>query len=275
MPISFCSPAFPRASQKRYLQYFLAVTLGLALSWAPKATAQTSNPAAAASPPAEFVSRTTELDAAASQGDLDAVMKFYSPNFTSSDGLTYDSLKQTLSELWQRYPDLKYETTIDSWEPQQDNSVVAVTTTKITGTRQDQQRELGLSATITARQRLEDGKIVEQEVLQEQSRLTTGEKPPTVNLNLPEQVAPGASFDFDAVVMEPLGERLLLGAAIEEPVEANNYLNPAPVELELLSSGGLFKVGRAPDTAGDRWVSAVIVRYDGITALTQRLHVKK
>lgn len=237
------------------------------MSWTNGATAQTS------SAPAELTNRIAAIDAAANEGNLAAVMNFYSPEFTSTDGLTHDTLKQTLGELWKRYPDLTYETKLDSWE-QQGNSLITVTTTTISGTYPDERRDLNLSAQITARQRIEGNKIVEQEILNERSELTAGQKPPSLTITLPEQVAPGEEFDFDAVVAEPLGERLLLGAAIDEPIAVENYLNPAPIELELLSSGGLFKVGEAPKTEGNRWVSAVIVRYDGITAVTQRLQVR-
>jgi hypothetical protein len=261
----------PKSSRQfgRLKNLIASLTLGLALSWATNVAAQTPS---AQTPPPELTNLLSQIDTAASQGDLAAVMQFYSPSFTSADGLTYDTLKQTLEELWKRYPDLQYQTTLESWE-QQGNSISTVTTTTITGVYPDERRDLNLSATITARQRLEGNQIVEQEILTERSELTAGEKPPTVTFNLPEQVAPGEQFDFDAVVVEPLGERILLGAALEEPIGVENYLNPAPIELELLTSGGLFKVGQVPNDANDRWVSAVIVRYDGITAVTQRLKV--
>lgn len=246
------------------------VTVCLTLNWASGAIAQL--PEVVPTAPPQVTAQIAQMDEAASAGNLEVVMGFYSPNFMSQDGLTYDTLQQTLSDLWERYPNLTYSTNLDSWE-QQGNSVVTVTTTTIQGDYPDERRDLNLVATITSRQRLENNKIVEQEILNEHSELSAGEKPPSVTFRLPDQVAPGEQFDFDAVVMEPLGDRLLLGSAIEESIEVNNYLNPAPIELELLSSGGLFKVGRAPDQPGDRWISAVIVRYDGIKAVTQRLRV--
>ncbi|WNZ26516.1 nuclear transport factor 2 family protein [Leptolyngbya sp. NK1-12] len=264
-----------RCRSRRLRLLFTSLTLGLALSWASswadRVAAQVPS-TASEPPPPELANLLSRIDTAASAGDLAAVMRFYSPNFTSADGLTYNTLKQTLEDLWKRYPDLQYQTTLESWERQGD-AITTVTTTTITGVYPDERRDLNLSATITARQRLQNDQIVEQEILSERSELTAGDNPPTVSFNLPEQVTPGQEFDFDAVVMEPLGERLLLGAALEEPIGVENYLNPAPVELELLSSGGLFKVGQAPKSPDDRWISAVIVRYDGITAVTQRLRV--
>jgi hypothetical protein len=257
----------------RLHRLLVTFTLGLGLSWASGVAAQTPAGSGTVSPaPPELLETLTKIDAAASQGDLQTVMRFYSRNFTSTDGLTYETLGQVLEDLWKRYPNLTYQTTLDRWE-QQGNGLSTVTTTRITGDYPDERRSLKLEATITSRQQFEENQIVAQEVLSERSELSAGDQPPTVTLNLPEQVTTSQQFDFDAVVQEPLGDRQLLGAAIEEPIATENYLNPAQIELELLPSGGLFKVGRAPATAGDQWVSAIIVRYDGITAVTQRLRV--
>ena len=268
------SKSRPQSSPTRYLLALLC--FGLAVGWVQSAKAQT--PAAPAtqpnSPPPELTAALTQIDAAASKGDLRAVMQFYSRSFTNTDGLTRSTLEQTLSSLWKRYPKLTYSTVLESWEPQTEG-FSTVTTTTITGSYPDARRDLKLKATITARQQFKNNQVVQQEILAERSELTTGQKPPTLTINLPEQVAPGQTFDFDAVVTEPLGERVLLGAALEEPVSVESNLNPTPIELELLTSGGLFKVGQVPKDAGDRWISAVIVRYDGITAVTQRLRVSQ
>ncbi len=258
---------------RRRVGLFAALTLGLFMSLVTSVAAQTAKdaPNQGAAPP-ELTNMLMQIDAAANKADLAAVMRFYSPSFTSTDGLSYETLKKTLQALWKRYPNLTYKTELNSWQPE-GNGFSTVTTTTISGKYPDQRRDLILSATIKSRQRFAANQIVEQQVLRERSQLTSGEKPPTVTMSLPEQVAPGQQFDFDAVVTEPLGERLLLGAALEEPINPENYLNPAPISLDLLTSGGLFKVGRAPDTAGDRWISAVIVRDNGITAVTQRLRV--
>lgn len=233
------------------------------------APSQTASPTAA---PPELTEALSKIDAAASQGNLQAVMGFYSPAFTNSDGLTHDMLQQALTKLWERYPHLTYKTQLNSWKAD-GNAIVAETTTTIAGRNIVDGRTVNLTATITSRQQFEAQKIVKQEILAEQSQLTSGQKPPIVKVDLPDKVSSGQSFDFDAIVTEPLGDRLLLGAAMDEPVAASSYVNSTPINLELLSAGGLFKVGSAPATPGNRWVSAIIVRDDGITAITQRLAV--
>ena len=222
--------------------------------------------------PTELRNLLTQMDRAASQGDIKGVMQLYSPNFTHGDGLNAQSLEKSLLALWKRYPQLRYSTQLQSWKTE-GNVIVAETVTNITGLPSANSNNLALNATITSRQRIQGGKIVSQEILSERSLITSGNQPPQINVNLPQQVRVGQQYSFDAIVQEPLGDDLLLGTAIEEPVEISKYLNPTSVDLESLRSGGLFKVGRAPSTPGPRWVSAVVLRGGGMTMVTQRLQV--
>jgi hypothetical protein len=222
--------------------------------------------------PAEITNLIAQIDAAANQRNLDLVSKFYSPNFTHSDGLTRQSMAQVLTQLWQSYPQIKYQTQLQSWRSQ-GNAIIAETVTKITGTQPQAVGRTLLDATIRSRQRYENGQVVHQEILSEQSQIRTGDKPPTVDLKLPQQVKTGQQYNFDAVVREPLGDDYLLGAAIEEPINPANFFKPSRVDLELLSSGGLFKIGRAPLKPNRYWVSVVLIRGDGMTLVTQRLNV--
>lgn len=212
------------------------------------------------------------VDAAANAHNANAVMQYYSPNFTHSDGLTHQSMAQSLTQLWQRYPQLKYTTRVESWKPE-GQAIVAETITNISGSQVQDNRNLMFNATIRSRQRVENERIVRQDILWERSQLRAGAKPPTIEVRLPQQVKAGQQFNFDAIVQEPLGEDYLLGAVIEEPIKPGSHLNPVPVELELLSAGGIFKQGRAPAAGNNRWISAIVVRGDGMTMVTQRLQV--
>lgn len=214
----------------------------------------------------------TQIDTAANQHNARSVMQFYSPNFTHSDGLTRQTMEKTLTQLWQRYPQLNYRTQLQSWKPE-GRAIVAETVTNITGAQSQDNRNMTLNATIRSRQRIENNRVVRQDILWERSQLSAGVKPPTVEMRLPQQVTAGQPFNFDAIVQEPLGDDYLLGAVVEEPVNPNAYFNPSPVELELLPAGGLYKVGRAPAAGSNRWISAILVRGDGMTLITQRLQV--
>jgi len=135
-------------------------------------------------------------------------------------------------------------------------------------------REMQLTAAVRSRQRYENGQLISQEILSEQNRLTSGDMPPEVTVQLPETIAPGREFNFDAIVEAPLGDRLLLGLAFDEGVTPEDFLTPRPVDLGALSAGGLFKIGTAPAKPDQRWISAVVVREDGIVIDTRRLFVE-
>jgi hypothetical protein len=92
---------------------------------------------------------------------------------------------------------------------------------------------------------------------------------------VPEQVKVGQEFNIDAIVQEPLGNDILIGTAITQPVTAKSYSESELLQLEFLPSGGLFKIGQAPDTVGNNWISAILMRQGGVTLVTQRLRVVK
>lgn len=186
--------------------------------------------------------------------------------------MTADTLEDSTQAFWDRFDALNYSTEIIGWESDGDDWTVQTLTTVI-GLDVIGNRSGRLEATVESRQQFEDGVLVEQTILSEESQITLGDNSPIVDVNLAEQVGVGESFSFDAIVLEPLGNRILLGTAFDEPVDVDGYLNPAVITLDLLSAGGLFKVGVAPAEVGDRWISAVVVRDDGITALTRRLQV--
>jgi hypothetical protein len=224
--------------------------------------------------PAALNNLLTQIDTAASKGNAKAVLQFYSPNFTNGDGLNRQNLEKALVTLWKQYPQLRYSTKLQSWKSE-GNAIIAETVTNISSLPSTNTNNYALNATITSRQRVAGGKIVRQDILSERTLITSGKQPPQIDVKLPQQVKVGQQYSFDAIVKEPLGEDFLLGTAIEEPVKVEKYLNPSPVELQLLTSGGLFKVGRAPATPGSHWISAVIVRGEGMTMVTQRLQVVK
>lgn len=256
-----------RTKVNHKLTFFLLV-MSLFTGW------QSVQASTAQNAPAEIKNLLTQIDTAASQGNAKAVMQHYSPNFTHSDGLNRQSMEKALASLWQRYPKLRYTTQLQSWR-RQGNTVVAETVTQISGLPSANSQNMALNATIRSEQRINGQQIVQQNIISERTQLTSGAKPPQVDFRLPQQVKVGQQFSFDAIVSEPLGEDYLLGAALEEPVQPETLLKPTPVNLELLTSGGLFKVGQAPATPGSRWVSAVIVRGEGTTMVTQRLQIVK
>jgi ketosteroid isomerase-like protein len=222
--------------------------------------------------PEELLDLIKDIDRAANRQKIDNVMDFYSEDFTNSDGLNRASLEEALSQFWELYPILRYRTEVTSWERDGD-AIIAETVTYVTGVRRMEDRNMNLTATIRAKQRYENQKIVEQEILAERNQQTLGEKPPTVELSVPEEVFVGEQYNFDAIVVEPLGDEMMIGVAVEEPVSDEAYFQPASFKLEELRSGGIFKIGIAPIKPESRWLSTIFMRQDGITINTNRLRV--
>lgn len=252
-------------------QLVSALTCGLALSFGSGLAAKAASPETA---PADLVNALEQIETAATARDVTATMQSYSPSFTNEDGFTYETLQTALQTLWESYDSLTYRVELQSWEPA-DGGYTAETVTYITGTQTSNGRPAQLESVIRSQQTFANGKIVAQKTLSERNQLTSGDNPPTVSVILPEQVATSETYDFDVIVVEPLGDRYLLGAAVEEGSTAADFFTGRPIELELLAAGGLFKVGEAPENPDTRWVSALLVRDDGITVVTRRLRVEE
>jgi hypothetical protein len=259
-------PYFP-SLQRRFAPVF-GLLIGLAVhAIAPQVMAEENK-----SIPSALQNVITEVDTAANQQNIKTVMQFYSPNFINTDGLNNTGLSKTLTDFWQRYNNINYRTEIKSWKAQ-GQGFVAETITSINGTQLIEGKQVKLTSTLRSRQIIENGKIVQQEILSERTEIKKGNKAPTVDLLIPEQVRIGQSYNVDAIVKEPLGNEILIGNLSEENVTSTRYLKPKNTQLEYLQAGGLFKIGRAPLKKGNYWISAVLVRQGGMTLITHRLRV--
>jgi ketosteroid isomerase-like protein len=228
--------------------------------------------------PQGLVKAIANLDGAASKQDLQRVMEFYPDSFKQGDGLTKQKLRESLEALWQKYKDIQYQTEIIKVEPKGDTYIVE-TMTKIRGTHGQGESQFKLVATLTSVQTYQNKgdnwQILRQDILTERSTLISGENPPTVELRLPQVIGIGRQYALDAIVTEPLEASLLLGAVVEEKVNASNFIKDVTIDLEALKSGGIFKIGQAPYNEGDRWISVVLVRENGISINSQRVRVSK
>ena len=270
-----------RVTSSRWAILFI-LTLGLSTSWksAEANVPQNASPQVKIlltqnrprNAPPQLKTLLTQINASANRADVKGVMSFYSSSFVHGDGLNRSSMEQALNSLWKRYPRLRYNTKLQSWRTR-GNAIIADTVTNIVGLPSANNDNLGMNSTIRSRQRIVNGRIVRQDIISERTQLSSGVNPPKVDINLPDQLKTGQRYYFDAIVNEPLDDDFLLGAAVDERVQADKYVKPTAVNLELLAAGGIFKVGRAPNTPGNQWISAVLVRENGMTMITQRVPV--
>lgn len=226
------------------------------------------------SAPPELLTMLEQMDQSASSKRLKVFMKNFEKSFAHQDGLSRRQLKQTIRAFWQKFDTLSYQTQLESWEETSPGLYTTVTLTTISGEQQSSASNTKtLMATIRSEQQVQNSKILSQKVLEEKSQITSGAKPPTVRINLPSTVKVGEDYFFDVIVDEPLGDRILLGAAIEESVNPKGYLNPSKFEIQSLATGGLFKIGQAPDRPTDQWISALLIQDGGMYLMSQRLSV--
>ncbi|MDJ0703832.1 MAG: nuclear transport factor 2 family protein [Leptolyngbyaceae cyanobacterium MO_188.B28] len=244
--------------------------LGITLGWSYALKADAAPPETT---PNEVVAALEQIETAANDQDLSTVMEFYSPDFTNTDGFDRKGLEDALEQLWEQYSNLNYRIEVQSWEAKGDG-VIIETLTYVNGVQARADRALNLDSVMRSRQHFENGQIISQEILSERNQLTSGDNPPTVTVLLPEQIATGETYNFDAIVEEPLGEQILLGAALEEGVTDEDFYRPRPPNFQVLSAGGLFKLGDAYNKPDNRWVSAVLIRSDGLVVVTRRLRIE-
>ena len=255
---------------RHFWQSLPTLLLGITLGWSYALKADAAPPETT---PNQVVTILEQIESAANAQDLATVMEFYSPDFTNTDGFDHNSLKEALTQLWGQYSNLDYRIEVQSWEAEE-NGVIVETLTYINGVQNRSNRDLKLDSVMRSRQHFENGQIISQEILSERNSLTSGSHPPTLTVLLPEKIGAGESYNFDAIVEEPLGDRLLLGAAFEEGVTAEDFYQPRPLSFELLSAGGLFKLGEPSGQPDKRWVSAVLIRADGLVIVTRRLSIE-
>ncbi|MEC4802775.1 MAG: nuclear transport factor 2 family protein [Jaaginema sp. PMC 1079.18] len=235
------------------------------------ATVQAATPETA---PPELKVMLNGIEQAANQENLDQILGFYSPSYRNSDDISRDRLAEALQQFWNEYDNVTYRTELRSWE-QQGDRIITETSTYVTGTQVRENQQVTLEAMLRSRQVLQNNQIVDQEILAEESKLFWGDNPPEVRVNLPERVRPGQKYYFDAIVTEPLGNNLLLGTALEQDINGDRFFEANELEFDLLQAGGLFKQGTAPDSEKDIWLSAIVVRNDGVTTVTRRLRVER
>jgi hypothetical protein len=256
--------------------------------------------AVVASPSQPLVSA---LDTALNTKNLSAVSDLLTTDYVHEDGYNRQSLPQALQRLWKQYPNLTYKTEILRSEMAAGNETIETLTT-ISGRRSNPAGQVWkISGTIRSQQTVQANRIRSQAILSEQTRISIGEKPPTVIVNLPDTIPVGKPFKYEAIVQEPMEDDLFMGTVFDNPVspllltqsqlqlqipslaelltgrtQMRKNQTPLPksdssiVKLSRLRSGGFFKLGTASAVPETRWISAVLARHDGgITIATHRL----
>ena len=113
----------------------------------------------------------------------------------------------------------------------------------------------------------------DQQLLEEQSLLRSGDQPLPVSLEIPDAVLTGSRYDVDVIFEQPLGQAIVAGGLIPlTPQEVAEQARPN-LRLEPMGGGGLFKTVQAPQTPGSQFWAAMLVHPDGVVTMTKRVRV--
>ncbi len=224
-------------------------------------------PGAAFAKPPELEAALETLIEAANARQLDGVINQFAPDFRHEDGLTLEDTRLAIRDLWARHAELNYSAVIDRWDEAERTAVITTTLSGLTTTGYRLEGELIVENQYNNKWYIQS-QVVRSEVLQ----LSTGEAPPSLTLNVPTAVRLGEIYDIEAILEEPIGDRLVLGAIIEQQVAPSAYREVSTVfPLEPLRAGGIFRRAEAPFLPDSLWLGVMLVSNGGITIQEQRL----
>ncbi len=96
------------------------------------------------------------------------------------------------------------------------------------------------------------------------------EKKVDISFKIPDKVLTGSKYDIDIILNKPLEEVIIAGAI--KPHQVNSFFEQE-ILLEPLSSGGIFKMTRAPAKPGIQIWSGIIVHPEGIITFTKSIDI--
>jgi hypothetical protein len=133
--------------------------------------------------------------------------------------------------------------------------------------------QYSMQASQQLRLRVSDGLISGQELVQDQSVLTSAREPLPVTLVIPDAVLTGSRYDVDVVLDEPLGQALVAGGLAALTARQVREQQSPTIQLEPMGGGGLFKSVQAPFQPGVQTWAAMLVHPDGVITVTKRVRV--
>ena len=115
-----------------------------------------------------------------------------------------------------------------------------------------------------------NGKIDEGTVKNLFTIIRNDDKKIDISFKIPEKVLTGSKYDIDIILNNPLEEVIIAGAIKPHQV---NSLFEQEILLEPLSSGGIFKMTRAPSKPGIQIWSGIIAHPEGMITFTKSIDI--
>ena len=117
---------------------------------------------------------------------------------------------------------------------------------------------------------IQNGKIDEGMIKNLFTTIRNDDKKIDVSFKIPDKVLTGSKYDIDIILNKPLEEVIIAGAI--KPHQVNSFFEQE-ILLEPLSSGGIFKMTRAPSKPGIQIWSGIIAHPEGIITFTKSIDI--
>ena len=115
-----------------------------------------------------------------------------------------------------------------------------------------------------------NGKIDEGNIKNLFTTIRNDDKKIDISFKIPDKVLTGSKYDIDIILDKPLEEEIIAGAIKTHQV---NSFFEQEILLEPLSSGGIFKMTRAPSKPGTQIWSGIIAHPEGIITFTKSIDI--
>ena len=192
---------------------------------------------------------------------------------SSFDDVATSELQPALTQRYQRFrqdfPEITWQ--VEPAAPLADGRETL--RLRVHGEAESEGLRYRLEATERIAVRLDDGRMIDQQLVAHESLLRSGERPLAVTLAIPDAVLTGSRYDVDLIVEEPLGQALVAAGLIDVTQQhVANQLRPN-LPLAPMGGGGLFKSVQAPQTPGSQTWALMLVHPDGVVTATKRVRV--
>ena len=202
---------------------------------------------------------------------LQSVLNAADPS--SLDAVVSAELQPALNQRYQRFrqdfPEISWQ--VEPAAPLADGRETVLV--RVSGQAESEGLRYRLEAMERIAIRLDDGRMVDQELVAHESLLRSGERPLAVTLAIPDAVLTGSRYDVDLIVEEPLDQALVAAGLIDlTEQQVVDQLRPN-VPLAPMGGGGLFKSVQAPQAPGSQTWALMLVHPNGVVTATKRVRV--
>jgi len=115
-----------------------------------------------------------------------------------------------------------------------------------------------------------NGKIDEGTIKNLFTTIRNDDKKIDISFKIPDKVLTGTKYDIDIILNKPL-EEVIIAGAIKAHQESSFF--EQEILLEPLSSGGIFKITRAPSKPGIQIWSGIIAHPEGMITFTKSIDI--